>query len=240
MRYDFVAAIKAVWSFITEFTGSIFDGLIALITALSLLSWPLGIVVLCFVFKAQIREAVKALVSKVENALEIKFGDIQIKGPDVSSPVELKEASVNVKKRDKEWLEKRDLLYFKQRNIFLVHSVKPALGLHPTAKVPYFDISVYLASHKGRGALNDVKQVEYYLGEHFLDDTSKCPASFLVRNGTDGFPLKTDAYGPTLCQARIFFQDGTTIDVERYLDFVGYPYKYNAAVDAAEAANRLV
>jgi hypothetical protein len=224
--------IANVWTFLSQLTGSLFEGLIKLISALGVLSWPLGIVLLAINFRPQLKGLIDATSDRIKSATEIKFGEVLIKGPDIGSAAELKSASVETNESDNSWTISRDTIYTNQRNIFLVHSVRPAKGLHPRKQVPYFEISVYLVSHKGRGAMNEIKKVEYYMGEHFKVDGSDKSACFVVKNGTDGFPLRTSAYGPTLCQARIHFHDNVIINVERYIDFVGYPYQYQPNVDA--------
>ena len=69
--------------------------------------------------------------------------------------------------------------------------------------------SVYLIAHKNFGHVNEVRQVEYYFGQHFRLRKSEYGTKYIVENGTDGFAVKTNAYGPMLCEARIIFHDGT-------------------------------
>ena len=58
---------------------------------------------------------------------------------------------------------------------------------------------------------------------------------YIVENGTDGFAVKTNGYGPMLCEARIIFHDGTETTVSRYLDFEGTTYRFNAETNLVDA-----
>jgi len=56
----------------------------------------------------------------------------------------------------------------------------------------------------------------------------------VVKNGTDNFAVRTNAYGPMLCEARIVFHDGSEKTVSRYLDFEGTGYRFSAATNALD------
>src|ERR1700674_1031877 len=109
----------------------------------------------------------------------------------------------------------------KIRTCFLCIEQGHLVQFHPFNKLPTYDITVYLLSHKNFGHLNDVKEVHYYFGQHFGLKQSEYGAKFIVRNGTDNFAVRTNAYGPMLCEARIVLHDGSNTNVSRYLDFEG-------------------
>ena len=109
--------------------------------------------------------------------------------------------------------EVRDKIYRDQRGLFLIHTWLPSERQGQVA-----DVSIRLSEHgRRRGtALSDgqVDRVEYYLGQHFFDGQAVTKT-----NTDDGFRLDVSAYDTLLCVARIYFTDGQTADVARYLDF---------------------
>lgn len=101
-------------------------------------------------------------------------------------------------------------------------------------KLPTFDVSVYLLPHKNFGRMNDVRQVEYYFGQHFGLTQSAYGTKFIVENGSDDFAVRVNAYGPMLCEARIVFHDGVETTVSRYLDFEGTSYRFQSTTNVAD------
>ena len=79
-----------------------------------------------------------------------------------------------------------------------------------------------------------MKEVHYYFGQHFGLKQNEYGTQFIVKNGTDNFAVRTNAYGPTLCEARIIFHDGTNTNVSRYLDFEGTGYRFNSATNVSD------
>jgi hypothetical protein len=156
----------------------------------------------------------------------LKYGALELHGIKIDSAQELKSGVFDKSGADKELFESRDAIYRLQKNIFLVHRAIKTSELHERNGLPIYDISIYLVGHKNYGALNDVKYVEYYLGEYFKSPLSKYGAKFVVKNSKDGFAVRTTAYGPVLCQARIYFHDGTSVIANRYIDFEGSGYKF--------------
>lgn len=100
--------------------------------------------------------------------------------------------------------------------------------------LPTFDVSVYLVSHKNFGHLNDVREVQYYFGQHFGLKQSEHGTKFIVENGSDGFAVRVNAYGPMLCEARIIFHDNTETTVSRYLDFEGTDYRFRSETNKVD------
>jgi len=106
---------------------------------------------------------------------------------------------------------------------------------HPITGLPTFDVSVYLISHKNFGHLNDVREVQYYFGQHFGLKQSEYGTKFVVENGSDGFAVRVNAYGPMLCEARIIFHDDSETTVSRYLDFEGTDYRFRSETNKTDA-----
>lgn len=82
------------------------------------------------------------------------------------------------------------------------------------------------AADTARPDLNDVKEVHYYFGRHFGISLGEFDTQYIVKNGTDGLSVKTNAYGPMLCDVRILSQDGTQTYVSRYIGFEGTAYRF--------------
>jgi hypothetical protein len=119
-------------------------------------------------------------------------------GPKVTEPTDLPKVRLQI--------------YERQRGLFLVHTWLPSQRPGQVA-----DISVRLHEHRGeqRPLSNDeVERVEYYLGRSFFGGKAVSKT-----NADNGFRLDVAAYGSTDCVARVHFKDGTTVDLDRYLDF---------------------
>jgi len=99
--------------------------------------------------------------------------------------------------------------YEKYQGVFLVHSWRPS---RQPAQVA--DIVLQLQQH-GDGPLKAglVDRVEYGLGPKFFQ------RPYVKTNFEESFRLEVSAYGPLLCIARVWLKDGTSFDLERYLDF---------------------
>jgi hypothetical protein len=95
-------------------------------------------------------------------------------------------------------------------------------------------VSVYLISHKNFGHLNDVREVQYYFGQHIGLKRGDYGTKFIVENGTDSFAVRVTAYGPMLCEARIIFHDESQTTVSRCLDFEGTSYRFRIETNAAD------
>jgi len=117
-------------------------------------------------------------------------------------------------------IERNDL-YIENRNLFIIHTWRPSARRGQVA-----DISIRLTEHMRRGPktgqasterpLTDrlIEKVEYDLGTSW-----KGP--FIKSNVEEDFRLDVSAYGPSLCAARVYFNNGyPPITIYRYLDFI--------------------
>lgn len=187
-------------------------------------AWPIGLLLIVGTFKVQVQQILASIANKLNWLQHVEVGNIKILGPDIKNQAELKEADVTILSASSDISKKRHNIYERQRNIFLVHSVRPTGKTYQENEKKIFDLSIYLMAHKTYGRINDISYVEYYLGEFFKDGNKedKYGSIYKVTNGTNGFPLKTSAYGPMLCCAKIIFHDSTYIELERYIDFGGF------------------
>jgi len=58
---------------------------------------------------------------------------------------------------------------------------------------------------------------------------------YVVENGSDGFAVRINAYGPILYEARIIFHGQAEATVSRYLDFEGTGYRFAPETNLTDA-----
>ena len=75
-----------------------------------------------------------------------------------------------------------------------------------------YDIQLYVVPHKDATLVN-LSKVEYYFGRHWGGQI------FTSVDRARGFPITTSAYGEFMCTGKLYFSDGETVMVNRYVDF---------------------
>jgi prokaryotic YEATS domain len=204
------------------------------LTALSGFAWPALILVIGFYFREEVETLFLQFQRQLASGAALKWKDFEFRAIQID-PLDQRDGSEYVQLPvDKELFDSRHKSYKENKNLFLVHRARPSGKFHQFNKLPTYDITVYLLSHKNFGHLNDVKEVQYYFGHHFGLKQGDYGTKFVVRNGTDNFAVKTNAYGPMLCEARIIFHDGTDTHVSRYLDFEGTGYRFSNATNTSD------
>ena len=204
------------------------------LVALSGFAWPALILAIGFYFRGEFKSLFLQFQRQLASGAALKWKDFEFRAIQID-PLDLKDGSEYVQEpADENFFDRRHKSYEENKNLFLVHRVRLSGQLHQFNKLPTYDITVYLLSHKNFGYLNDVKEVHYYFGQHFGLRQSEYGTKFIVRNGNDNFAVRTNAYGPTLCEARIVFHDGRNTNVSRYLDFEGTGYRFNSATNASD------
>jgi hypothetical protein len=186
-------------------------------------------------FRNELHSIFLLLRQQIAAGAAIKWRDFHFKGIDITSFDARDGTGYKQEVADKEIFDQRHASYARNKNQFLVHRVRPTGQIHSITNLPTFDISVYLVAHKNFGHLNDIRQVEYYFGQHFGLKTGEYGTKFIVENGTDGFAVKNNAYGPMLCEARIIFHDDTETTMSRYLDFEGTSYRFSPETNITDA-----
>ena len=106
--------------------------------------------------------------------------------------------------------KRRNQRYINNRGVFLVHTWR-------RSHIPgqFADIAISLHQH-GDGPLSEgkVDSVEYHLGPKFFQHP------VVKTDASENFRLDVSAYGPMLCLARVYFNDGTApLELERYINF---------------------
>ncbi|MGX5733458.1 pYEATS domain-containing protein [Bosea thiooxidans] len=203
-----------------------------ILSGLASIAWPGLFIGGVYYFRSQIKGLLQDFRAQIAAGAVFKWKDFEFRGPDLSKFDGRLGDSYQRESADRELFDKRHLSYRANKNLFLVHRVRPTGEIHAVNHLPTYDISIYLISHKNFGHTNDIQKVEYYLGEHFGKSRSEFGTKYVVRNGTDGFAVKVNAYGPTLCEARIKFHDGSETTMSRYLDFEGTPYRFRSQTNA--------
>ena len=210
------------------------EGLGKLLQALSGFAWPALIFLGLWSFRTQIESLFQLARQQLASGAAIKWRDFEFKGLDLASFDTKDGSGYRQENVDKATLDQRHSIYILNKNLFLVHRVRPTGQTHAVTQLPTYDVSVYLVSHKNFGHLNDVREVQYYFGQHFGLKHNDYGTKFIVENGTDSFAVRVTAYGPMLCEARIIFHDASESTVSRYLDIEGTNYRFNVATNAAD------
>ncbi|MCF3638662.1 hypothetical protein LXM94_01585 [Rhizobium sp. TRM95111] len=208
---------------------------IELLKVLAEFAWPATLLGFVWWFNKPILNVFYAVKRQIDRGASVKYGDLELHGITLGN-FPLADSSVYERvAADDLMLTTRTNLYQSQKNIFLVHRAIETGDVHPKTKFSLYDISVYLVTHKTYGALNEIREVEYYFGKYFGDDISLNGSKYIVKNSKNGFAVRTTAYGPTLCEARINFHDGSSVIVNRYLDFEGTGYMFDPNVNDYDA-----
>ncbi len=114
------------------------------------------------------------------------------------------------------WTEKRNEIYLRNRDFFLVHVLEPSKQPHQK-----FDIFIFLVRHEGVLKHEGIDfSIEIDYAEFFLGKTWGNRV-FKVQNEGKGKPigLSTSAYGTFLAICRVVFKDGYEVILDRYIDF---------------------
>jgi len=211
------------------------DSFTKLIAALSGFALPAAIIFGLIYFRSQIQSIFQLARQQLASGAALKWKNFEFKGPDLASFDARDGTGYRQDAADESLFDNRHRSYRENKNLFLVHRVRPTGQAHAITGLPTFDVSVYLLPHKNFGRLNDVAQVQYYFGQHFGLKQSAYGTKFIVENGSEGFAVRVNAYGPMLCEARVIFHDRTETTVSRYLDFEGTDYRFRSETNLTDA-----
>jgi hypothetical protein len=192
------------------------------------LAWPAVVGASLFYFRKEALRLIESLRRQMNAGASLKYGGIEIKGIALDA-IKTDDRGNWVYTRTSATAEDyndRDAIYLRNRNLFLVHTTVRTDEFHPDNGFRLFETSIFLMPHqryaKGAGVeefgrLNEVNEVDYYLGRFW--GSGEYGRRFRVKNGNDGFAVRFRAYGPSLCVATVKFHDGKQIKLERYIDF---------------------
>lgn len=200
----------------TNFVGT----LSKFLEALEGYAWPIVFIVIVLFYRLQINELIQSFVAKFKNARVFKLQGMEIISPDSNSSNRISGDEGEITEVSKDWSESRHEKYKQNGNYFLLHVAQKSVeSIHKNGK-DLFNIRVFVGVHKTYARINDIDYVEYYFGDYWrTDKNSPLGNTYKIRDGSNFFAVKTDAYGPTLCQAKVVLHSGKVILLERYLDF---------------------
>jgi hypothetical protein len=140
------------------------EGLAGLLRSLSAFVWPGLAVFVGWRFRTELASLFQLVRQQIAAGAQFKWRDFEFKGLDLASFDTKDGTGYRQDVADREIFDQRHHSYAANKNLFLVHRVRPTGQTHPITELPTFDVSVYLVSHKNFGHLNDVKEVQYYFG----------------------------------------------------------------------------
>jgi hypothetical protein len=178
--------------------------------ALPGLLWFVLAVILLVVLRKEFRQILSELAWRLRSGAALKFASVEL-GSIVVVPggeVSQREKEIGVRPDGNHVREQERAAYReKARDVMLVHR----LYMSREAGQLY-DLVIYVIPHK-EASLAGVSRVEYFLGWYWGNKI------FPSVDRSRGFAITTAAYGPMLCTGEVFFNDGTSVVLHRYVDF---------------------
>ena len=180
--------------------------------SLPTLVWAGLLVLMLALFRTELRTLLQLLNRRVRMGAGLKVGGFEL-GQAYVEPGEgaVKGGAIRESRPDQDERRhtQREQYYEPNRLLMLVHRIAPS---EKPGQV--YDILIYLVPHpKSTATLASVDKVEYYFGK------SWGRSIFMSSDRAHGFAISTSAYGPFVCTAEIFFSDGESVIVARYIDF---------------------
>lgn len=155
-----------------------------------------------------LKTAITSLLNRLKHGAGVKIGAFELDALTVTTASDIKNPKYQVSKdisgqREKE----RTAKYAAQRGIMLVHKIFKSLQ-----EGQLYDILIYIIPHRDSNLIQ-VTKVDYFFGEMWHSHI------FSANDRSNGFAIATCAYGPFLCSAKVYFNDGTSQTIFRYIDF---------------------
>jgi len=177
--------------------------------ALPSLLW-VGLAILAFLLlRRQLIDLLENLARRVRTGASIKLFSLELGQTYVAQNVGNSNESAFPHRTDSDsrrW-KQREVYYAPNRDILIVHRLAPSKH-----KGMLYDIEIYLVPHKD-STLASVAKVDYYFGRNWGNQI------FSSTDRARGFAISTSAYGPFMCTAELFFTDGESVIIGRYVDF---------------------
>jgi hypothetical protein len=181
--------------------------------------WFALALLLLLLLQGELRDLIRDLSWRMRSGAAVKIGSIELGAVtvvedmshrevlDVIGSEDFGEGRAPAPGGDWERARERRAYYFEKRRIMLVHKL-----FRSSKPGQLYDVLIYVIPHR-EGSLAGVMTVEYFFGHYWGDR---------VFSSTDrgrGFPVKTSAYGPFLCTAKVIFNDEEHVMLHRYIDF---------------------
>src|SRR4051812_17399961 len=122
-----------------------------LLSALSSFAWPVLLAVLIYALKDRLREVVTVAIRRIEQATDIEFGSLKLKGATVTQSGEVlrgDSASIELVPARKADVDNRLYIYSARRNLMMVHTIKPVEPAEFLEGYGVFGVSVFLRPHR--------------------------------------------------------------------------------------------
>lgn len=184
----------------------------------------------CFAFAAvaifyrQIRSLMEVTFARVQQGSSFEAGPFKIGAelrdlpyvkPDTPTPGDKGErVEAGGPESPKAMLRRhREEVKQKNRYYYLVHVIEPSKQFGQA-----FDVFIYLTkpfedAYSGKNDFSKVKKADFFLGKYWNNKV------FTRKNDGGTIGLRTSAYGPFLCCCLVTFTDGTTVLLDRFIDF---------------------
>jgi hypothetical protein len=171
--------------------------------------WLGFIVTIAAMFRRQLSAVLSSVYLRIRSgasfkAFQIELGSLPtIHQNDATNIV----ASRPFNSADKAISKEREAEYRRTRQIEIVHRISPS-----EVDGQLYDIVVYAIAHRDASLLG-LQRVDYYLARPWGERV------YFSEDRARAFAIRTCAYGPLLCLARLHFNDGEAANVFRYIDF---------------------
>ncbi len=171
--------------------------------------WVVFLGAVIVAFRHELKGLLVALLGRLQQGASMKIGGVEV-GAVVAIPSKLEKTEHSKTSRidDGRRHQERDQYYAAARRVMLVHRLFPT-----TEAGQLYDILIYLVPAY-RGTLSGVDRVEYFFGGYGWQNKV-----FVAADRSRWFPVLTAAYGPFLCTAEVFFTDGQSVILHRFVDF---------------------
>jgi len=174
------------------------------------LLWFALVVILLVVLRKELRQILTELAWRLRSGAALKIASVEL-GSIVVVPggeVSQQEKEIGVRP-DADHVRERERAAYREklREVMLVHRL-----YRSREEGQLYDLIIYVVPHK-EASLAGVSRVEYFLGGYWGNKI------FPSSDRSRGFAIATAAYGPMLCTAEVFFNDGTSVILHRYIDF---------------------
>lgn len=115
---------------------------------------------------------------------------------------------------ESDWSSLRRNIYKDNKGYFIAHVLEPA-----KSDGQEYEIFIYLIKHKSQD-YKDVVKAEFFFGEYWGNKI------YVGSNTGKYIGIRTSAYGPFLALCKITFKDGSSITINKYIDFeMGFAVK---------------
>lgn len=106
-----------------------------------------------------------------------------------------------------DWVSTRTEIYRQNHGFFIAHVLEPS-----KSEGQEYDIFIYLIRHKSN-EYSDVEKAEFFFGQYWHNKV------YVGSKVGDLIGVKTSAYGPFLALCRVTLKDGSSVMLNKYIDF---------------------